>query len=232
MTESVKPKTPTGVKLLAAGILIFGLICFGSAGLNILYINELAVGILFLGLGAFSIFLAKATWSLKRWAWYTNAGLCLIGVPLWYIYSMWDLLWYAFSVGVDELIIASLCVGSIIPLIVGLAWLGCLFRVKHVFLKTQKGREEMKTKIEIFTVLSNGRVKGFTISYKELSDDAIQYLINEFKKANEHSQATLRGENYKFGWFHRRHLKKTIKEYEEKIEILSEELERRKEVKT
>jgi len=145
-----KRKTPTGIKLLAVlqiigGLFLIGLPCFVA----FLY-SEINIAIVLIaGLGVGTIFLAKALLALKKWAWYTNIGLCVIGVPLWYVYSVWDLLWYVYSVGIDELIIAGLCVGSIIPLTVGLAWLGCLFRVKHVFLKTQKGegaREEKEVK--------------------------------------------------------------------------------------
>ena len=78
----------------------------------------------------------------------------------------------------------------------------------------------------MFKVLSNGRTKS--ISYKELSTAEIQYIIDGFKKANSHREATLRGENYKCGWFHKRYLKKEIKKYKKRIEILSEELKRRR----
>jgi len=81
------------------------------------------------------------------------------------------------------------------------------------------------TKIEVVKILSDGRVKG--ISYKELSDEGIPQVIEKLKKANALREATLRGEYYKYGWFHGRHLKREIKEYEKEIKILFEELERR-----
>lgn len=78
---------------------------------------------------------------------------------------------------------------------------------------------------EVVKILSNGGVKA--ISYKELPDEGIQQIIDGYKKANAHREATLHGENYKCGWLHRRHLKKAIKKYEKEIGILSEELKRR-----
>lgn len=80
-------------------------------------------------------------------------------------------------------------------------------------------------KIEVFKVLSSGGVKS--ISYKQLSDEGIRCAVDAFEKSNIHREATLRGENCKCGWLHKRYLKKWIREYDEKIKILSEELGKR-----